>query len=365
MNGGDEPSSSSSIVTDCIYVSGVVKRATLQDIHDHFTCVDDSVVKGDDNGIVGVTMKSGYALIQFKTTMQARRAVSTLDQSFLHGKRLCVRFNHGIQRKCAVSSGPSSSTSYLVSKQKPSFSSSMLNRCEDAYYTSNSLVLPNGFEFPISTGKYLMKLLERRHKCKDAWELHMFDILLNQLNSKRQCKEITECMGMVNSVYRALHLAELDAQTLSNVTVYCLADGNAPYNAAAMLLFVPNPSWTYVSIDPEMEYDTSKLASYHPIKDRLKVIKQKSQDYAVQGNNSNPSSSCRGDLSIVIACHSHAPLQEFWDRIMTPKVAIVMPCCGKTWSSLDEQPVQTFEDYEILSPRRKIFIYHRDSVSSN
>ncbi len=383
MDGGFESPSSSSVMTDCIYVSGVVKKTTLQDILDHFTCTEDltsATVQGYDNGILDVVMASGYVLIQYKTMMQARKAVSTMDQSFLHGKKLCVRFNRGIQRKCAISTLPSSSTSYSVSKQNPlsltslsssssavpsssslsSSSSSSFKGCENAYYTSDSLVLPNGVEFPISTGKYLMKLLERRHKCNDAWELSLFDILLNQQHSKRRCKEITECMGMVNSLYRALHLIQLDTQTLDNVTVYCVADGYAPYNAATMLLFISNTSWKYVSIDPQMEYDVSNLASYHPIKDRLSVLKQKSQDYIIKRNDRDESGSC-SNMSIVIACHSHAPLQEFWDRVATPKIAIVMPCCGKTWSSLNESPILTFEDYEILSPRRKIFIYHRDN----
>jgi hypothetical protein len=60
---------------------------------------------------------------------------------------------------------------------------------------------------------------------------------------------------------------------------------------------------------------------------------------------------------IVVACHSHAPLQEFWDRVPAPKLCVAMPCCGKTWSVLSVDPVLEYEDFEVLSPKRKISIY--------
>ena len=34
-----------------------------------------------------------------------------------------------------------------------------------------------------------------------------------------------------------------------------------------------------------------------------------------------------GELSIVAACHSHAPLKEFWNRVPEPKICITLPCC--------------------------------------
>ena len=102
--------------------------------------------------------------------------------------------------------------------------------------------------------------------------------------------------------------------------------------------------------------------------------------------SSSSSSSSPSTISIVIACHSHAPLQEFWDRLVavassapstptsnTPSsqhhtqhhihhhdcYCISLPCCGKNWSTLttNEPPIKTYDDYEILSPKRKIFIY--------
>ena len=66
--------------------------------------------------------------------------------------------------------------------------------------------------------------------------------------------------------------------------------------------------------------------------------------------------------SIVIACHSHAPLQEFWDRLdvaVGPKYCIAMPCCKEAeWSSLAQAPLYTYDDFEVFSPKRKIYLYY-------
>ena len=34
-------------------------------------------------------------------------------------------------------------------------------------------------------------------------------------------------------------------------------------------------------------------------------------------------------------------------------------CLGKTWSSLDEIPIDVYEDFEVYSPKRKIYLYYR------
>lgn len=63
-------------------------------------------------------------------------------------------------------------------------------------------------------------------------------------------------------------------------------------------------------------------------------------------------------MSIVVACHSHAPLHEFWVRVPSPKLAIVMPCCSASYSYLPDVPILEFEDFEVYSPKRKICIYY-------
>lgn len=67
--------------------------------------------------------------------------------------------------------------------------------------------------------------------------------------------------------------------------------------------------------------------------------------------------SAAAPLNIVVACHSHAPLEEFWLRVPSPKYAISLPCCGTDWSLLSIPELHSYEDYEIFSPKRRVHCY--------
>lgn len=127
---------------------------------------------------------------------------------------------------------------------------------------------------------------------------------------------------------------------------------------------------------------------------RFFPIKAMSQDFDLEPftniNISNTSMLSNSMINIVISCHSHAPLQEFWDRLhinrscndddnnnidnstddnsinnnnkrrMT-KIAITMACCSN-YAELNDDlfPVLEFDDFEVYSPKRKIKIYFDD-----
>jgi hypothetical protein len=85
---------------------------------------------------------------------------------------------------------------------------------------------------------------------------------------------------------------------------------------------------------------------------RIELHQKKSEEFIIHNDNND-------DISIVIACHSHAPLEEFWNRINTKtKHAISLPCCGKNWSTIESvHPLLVYDDFEIWSPKRTIYIY--------
>lgn len=62
------------------------------------------------------------------------------------------------------------------------------------------------------------------------------------------------------------------------------------------------------------------------------------------------------NLSIVVACHSHAPLREFWDRVPEPKLAVTLPCC-ENFADLGFKPTFQYDDFEIFTPKRRIRLY--------
>lgn len=161
----------------------------------------------------------------------------------------------------------------------------------------------------------------------------------------------------------------------TSVKVYVLGDGVTPLSAACIALHLcpyftapPVPSstseggekehssrceWSFVSIDPLLR----DIASLRPdfnggdncTESNAEVNRQReegtfqfdlfkglSQDYELKSDLKD------GDLgnvlSVVVACHSHAPLQEFWDRMPCPKIAVTMACCAD-YCELDTSPM--------------------------
>ena len=115
-----------------------------------------------------------------------------------------------------------------------------------------------------------------------------------------------------------------------------------------------------------------------------------SQDFDLEPftnmNISNTSILSSSMINIVISCHSHAPLQEFWDRLHINhscdennddgdsthdkninnkrrmiKIAITMACCSNYAELNDDYfPVLEFDDFEVYSPKRRVKIYFDD-----
>lgn len=224
-----------------------------------------------------------------------------------------------------------------------------------------------------------------------------------------------------------------DLQLDTEVHVYVLGDGMYPICAALIALYFPYPNWCYYSIDPILEPiqfhglgkgigqesnescgnvidDTSvNLASsitpdrnaplcnnnastHNRLGARFHQFCGYSQDFVIprHTNADVDPSKLKKYVSIVVACHSHAPLQEFWDRIQNEandhsiyKLAISMNCCSdycmlyqqsnvgviesekkmkkKLKKKNDKksfiEPAIEFDDYEVYSPKRKIRIY--------
>jgi hypothetical protein len=265
-----------------------------------------------------------------------------LHYKFLKGKALSVRIESSDIDALRVQSR----ANFAVTREVHEGSKKYV-----ANYTNRSLVLSNGNEYPIPTGAYLIKLLQRFHSSKLPF-VHqpLFDVLLGSQNGtkNKRGKELSESLAMVNAIVRAGHLTNIPIEKTQNVRVFAVADGVAPFSVCALGLSMPE-TWRYWSIDPILDYDSSQLG---PFQDRYTMAPMRSQEFVV------PSKLCDEEVSIVIACHSHAPLQEFWSRVSSPKFAVVMPCCGKTWSSLTDTPIDVYEDFEVLSPRRKVFLYY-------
>ena len=225
---------------------------------------------------------------------------------------------------------------------------------------------------------------------------------------------------------------DTDGDTI--VHAFVLGDGIYPMCTALIALFFPHTNWHYYSIDPllepiefQLECDcdsgnsdagsTSTTSSnnnstdssdnggtgIYSLSNRFHQFRGVSQDFIIPPMNKQ-----NKHISIVIACHSHAPMQEFWDRLYTHsnnhaiyKIAVSMNCCSsycmlykpisKSISNNDENddmnkskslksekkmkkllkkkekmvfvdPVVEFDDYEVYSPKRTIRIYINNRI---
>lgn len=362
-----------------VFIRGINKRATEESIIEHFSAAGQvlslrwtSAPKSERKGhckffllnefvfnsfvkfLLVVCLLEGWII--YKSVDEADHAIISLNHSSLHGTNITIQKNTFSMQNSSVIPRQIR----VVNIQEFETYNKRAKAPASVSYSRNGLMV-NGVEYPTSHGNYLRKLLEKTHRAKPE-DLPILDILLENTfgTNKQHTKELSESMAMVNGILKLgaltkqpwVEFASTDAAE-ERVIVYVLGDGKIPYTAMSIALFMPK-HWKFVSIDPIMNFDPSLLGGDYA--ERIQAETKLSQDYTIP---SYESLTARGIVtkSIVIACHSHAPLQEFWDRLTTPKSCISMPCCKAEWSHLNEAPLFEYEDYEVFSPKRLVKLY--------
>ena len=267
-------------------------------------------------------------------------------------------------------------------------------------YTSNSLFV-NSMEYPFPSGLYLSRVIELGNSLDHPAGDPLYRIVTDTRSvGNKYAKEISEGMAMADAVQRAISMLPLalkrqvtgqqtacsdsasadrsSSSTSSSsssapsrtVAVYVLGDGCRPLTAACLCLQLPAHCYFY-SIDPIMDAALSCSAldltadphstvcpadlTANPVfgvyQERFHPVRCFSQQFTLPTTCSSPV------LSIVVSCHSHAPLQEFWERLCGPKVAVAMPCCAGFAELQYNAPTLEFADFEVYSPKREVKIY--------
>lgn len=147
------------------------------------------------------------------------------------------------------------------------------------------------------------------------------------------------------------------------VVVFVPGDGCKPYTSAALLLQTPQ-SWTCISIDPALK--TNKTVTIDQNEPRLCI-----QPIALEEMDlTEPSIANRlneADAIVVLAVHSHAPLQSFWSKLPANKlrICVSVPCCGDYgWLSTNDLK-EKYMDHEIESQANTILVYTRKKSGEN
>ncbi|OEH77980.1 hypothetical protein cyc_06566 [Cyclospora cayetanensis] len=193
-------------------------------------------------------------------------------------------------------------------------------------------------------------------------------------------KELSESMGVAAALQFAFKKClRLPLESLSAL-VFVPGDGQHPTPA----------SWRCVSIDPRMQPQhcdptiqhtpsahASAAASAHTVTKCRFVGSLENRVFCFRGT---AEAFCFQDLStvmqphdgrlegpdtiVLLGVHSHAPLQEFFDKLLqvyggTAKhfVAISLPCCGSS-GFLRGPPISRYRDPGILSHENEVYIHH-------
>lgn len=160
-------------------------------------------------------------------------------------------------------------------------------------------------------------------------------------------KEITESVGAWFAFRKHFPMVSLGNK---NVTVYVPGDGSTPRTAA---VFAKLSNFTVYSIDPRLKDKLYFKSVDEKWPSRVHVHSKRTENFHINPNEEEK------QLSMVIAVHSHAPFQELWDRIPSPKIGIAIPCCfDQSISTLE--PLLVYEDTNILSEKNKVFIWKQD-----
>jgi hypothetical protein len=327
--------------SDTLYVKGIPR-----------TMREDSVAillaNTDDPVEIDTSMRCrfGEIWVKYGTAEAARRSITCLHHKRINGSSLCVRYELGNDESGKRKVDKLSHNTIIRCVEAHQGCGDVVNLRDvhsRATYNCESVMIDR-IVFPFPSGMYLARLLFLTRSVSPTDPL--LRMLTDPCLANKYAKEITEAMAMVDSLDRSVkHVMGVPTAELQDVVVYVLGDGRRPLCAAAICLHFP-PTWRFHSIDPILEVsdvgEYGKRFSMHPVT---------SQEFVIASPEKIP------ELSIVVACHSHAPLAEFWHRVPAPKVCVSMPCCADYSDIPGAIPLISFDDFEVYSPKRHIFIY--------
>ncbi len=400
-----------------IYLTGIDKQTDQAELIELFSM--GGIPIEIDASEVSFRKGGGRAWALYSTAEDARKTTEALHGKYVRGCSLCARLEWGVEKDGKRITDKTTHTAVLrgiqrrrgtpkkapvgnetprnTKKKKKNKNKSKQQHGTDivesssnyaATYSYNSILIGE-IEYPFPSGIYSTKLIQRLSKTigsplgEEDNSLDEHDAKLLRLLSDvsiigcgsvhRYAKEVSEAFAMVDALERAIKLTfGVGVGDLQNpVTCYCLGDGKYPIGAAALELFLPKPScnkrnWKYIAIDPLLpkgrnatdgKDDADNATSmYH---DRIEIFSGFSQDYSIEKSATDTSETPnpRPMLSIAIACHSHAPLEEFWGRMPKPKLCVALPCCAQFSELPKETPLLEYDNFEVYSAKRRIKIF--------
>ena len=206
------------------------------------------------------------------------------------------------------------------------------------------------------SGRYLMRLL----RIAGSTNTSSNTTLVRMLTSRRSnhATEICESFAATQALFDFDRHHNLGLRQMQKVAAFIPRDGCRPCTAAALLLQVPT-TWTAFSIDPALA--SGKAAALLTDQPRLHLVPS-TLEMLTLDEPPLCDVMAAADAVVVLAVHSHAPLQSFWSRLPSSvlRVCVSIPCCGDYgWLSTDDLR-QQYMDGEINSAGADtVLVYER------
>jgi hypothetical protein len=158
-------------------------------------------------------------------------------------------------------------------------------------------------------------------------------------------KEITESFAAFQVVRRQM----MDRLGDENGLCIVIGDGNTPRTGATIAY---RSRWNVVSVDPRMKMGDHTTVSKNPAIQRLTRMRMKIEN---AWDVLRPEIE-KASFVVVVAVHSHAPLQP--PPWVKPCLVVAIPCCVK--QEMGKSPSFSYEDWGIHSPQRKVHVWRRE-----
>lgn len=163
-------------------------------------------------------------------------------------------------------------------------------------------------------------------------------------------KEITESWAMLEAAFT--YVSDLEKHL-----VVVAGDGNTPRTAALFAYFAKADT---ISIDPIHNLDfwvdhcRKQAACGFPVQ-RIRAIAGKIEDTVID---------CEGKPVLVVWPHSHAPMNSIRLENHDLRSDIAMPCCVPIPSNFLRIPHIAYEDFNVLSPHRRVHVWSSSVVKA-
>ena len=215
------------------------------------------------------------------------------------------------------------------------------------------IVLPGEPQGGGFTGLYIVQLL-RLTSSTNRSTASLARLLSNKRPS--QAKEICESFGATRALFDFDRVHGLGLRE-KRVVAIVPGDGCRPYTSSALLLQVPQ-SWVCYSVDPLLA--SGKALAVARDQPRLTLVPALLEDFTLPDL-------ADVDAVVILAVHSHAPLQSFWTKLpdTLQRVCVSIPCCGDYgWLSTSDLKVR-YVDREIDCPTANtVLVYERKAGAS-